>query len=706
VRKAFIAGLRPDRLRDRANTRAAGARFAEARNIAAQESELLAAMMDECSRGGLDGLLPQHQSADKQHLNKSNTRGKPFANSNTYKGEAASATVSPPTMTPAATDSTWKLGPCRYCGKKGHLHRDCSLKPKDAAAAAPGQRERVKTSKFARAGKVAVVVPDQVPQAHGDGLRRTPVILRSSRGDIIVHALWDTGASIELCSKATFNRLLQMGVLVSATTTEITGISGAALPCNVEVSVDIVFEPTPGCPLERSVIIPARVAVLDGLDEDLVLSMPLLTGAGLISMAGDPSAATNKQPTEELVDEQQPGGDVPVDAEDILDITPPSGDLPTLGDAMPREPLMKLCQANAELFGPLHPAGADLPELLLELQPGHHPTPVGPRRTSPAVRQAVQSTVDEWKSAGIVVPSKSRYCSPLLTTTKRDGSFRVVTDFRNLSSCTIPFAMPLPDPFDLLEQAAGHSIFGKLDARNGFLQCPLASVSQHLTAFATSEQLFQYTRVPFGISQGPGWYQHVMYQLFHGLPGCAVFIDDILCWASSPGQFMQRLSAIFERASTARLRFKGSKCLLGVDNVEYLGHVLSADGIRIAPSRLEAVRELAPPKSRSQLRSALGFFGYMRVFVPGFASRARPLHALTSEKQPFEWTDVQQSAFDDIKQQILAAPLLHHLDYADLGNNPIIVRTDASSLGVGGQLVQRKGGGMASKGLLPTFRVR
>ena len=165
---------------------------------------------------------------------------------------------------------------------------------------------------------------------------------------------------------------------------------------------------------------------------------------------------------------------------------------------------------------------------------------------------------------------------------------------------------------------------------------------------------------------------------------CEPFVDDIVVWADTPvDEFFTNLQLVFERLRVAKLRLKKSKCVFGLGEVEHLGHVVNGQGIKLSPLRQQAIQEMAVPKNATSARSFYGMANYVRNHIRNFSMIAKPLSQLGSSKKPFRWTDEEQTAFEQIKNAIANAPMLHHLDY----ESPIVVRTDASNVGVGGVLL-------------------
>ncbi len=506
-----------------------------------------------------------------------------------------------------------------------------------------------------------------------DGLVRIPAHLRGSRGSVSVCALLDSGATREYVSSVVYERLLDVGIVVRRCSQSVQMLAGKA-SATIEVTCDLSMEPQG--PVSRVLCIPVDLLVVDGAAEDVIIGMGLMTSLGLtpllLNESTDTATPAGVGDSDEAFDVEEP--DVPCDM--------PTVNVPGEDGDMIHAVLLQ----HAAVFGPLPPAGAAVPPMVIELTDGAAPAALPPRRLSPPLQAVVQDTVDEWLDLGIIRPSISPYSSPLVLVRKKDGSYRACVDYRVLNRATVDIRFPLQNTKSVLERMAGYRVFGTLDLRSGFHQMPLAEDSQDYTAFSTPAGLFSFCRVQFGLKNGPAYFQWTMSRVLNGLIGhvCEVYIDDIIIYAHTMEEFCVRLGEVLQRLGDFRLRVKGPKCCFGLGAVEYLGHVVDGVGVSLSESRKQGLRDIQVPKTSKQLKSFLGMASYFRTFVKDFALVAKPLHHLCSDKTVFEWSDAAQQAFDSIKAAMMDAPVLIHVDYS----KPLILRTDASTVGVGGVLVQ------------------
>ena len=202
--------------------------------------------------------------------------------------------------------------------------------------------------------------------------------------------------------------------------------------------------------------------------------------------------------------------------------------------------------------------------------------------------------------------------------------------------------------------------------------------------------LWKWKVLPFGLTSAPACFERLMEKVLTGLQWrtLLLYLDDVIVFGSSFQQHLERLEEVLKRFRHAGLKLKPSKCELLKPRVAYLGHVVGPDGVQTDPKKIEAVRNWPTPQCQTDLRTFLGFAGYYRRFVPGFATTAKPLSALTGQNARFEWTSACQTAFDELKQALLTAPVLAYPQ----SKTEFILDTDASGDGLGAVLSQVQDG--------------
>ena len=327
----------------------------------------------------------------------------------------------------------------------------------------------------------------------------------------------------------------------------------------------------------------------------------------------------------------------------------------------------------------------------IDVLPGTRPIAQRLRPTSPADKRVVRDEISKMAKYGVIRPSSSAWASPIVLVKKKDGAIRFCVDFRRLNDVTVKDVFPLPRTSDMLESFEGARIFSTLDAAAGYWQVPLTEEAVEKTAFISSEGLFEFLVMPFGLCNAPATFQRIMNVLLAGLNGlsCLVYLDDIIVFSKDFDQHCQDLRAVLDRLVDAQILLKPSKCRFGVRQVEYLGHIVSAVGISPDPRKIERLKNFPTPKSITDVRAFLGFAGYYRRFILNFAMIAAPLFELLKSEQNFKWEPAQQHAFETLIASISSNAVLAHPQFG----KPFLVDADASGTGIGGilsQVVDRK----------------
>ena len=317
------------------------------------------------------------------------------------------------------------------------------------------------------------------------------------------------------------------------------------------------------------------------------------------------------------------------------------------------------------------------------------------RRIPPAEFQEVQKHIKDLEKENVIKPSQSSFASPVVIVRKKDGSIRLCVDYRKLNSRTIRDAYPLPRIEEALDALGKAKYFSCLELTSGYHQVGVAEKDQPKTAFTTPMGLYEFTRMPFGLVNAPATFQRLMSNVFSGMnfESVLLYLDDVIIYSSTIEEHMTRLSQVFDRLRQHNLKLKPSKCHFLKSSVQYLGHIVSADGISTNPEKIAAVQNWPIPKSKKDVRSFLGITGYYRKFIQGYAKVARPLFGLIGGKRGtrdplFVWTDECGVAFQTLISKLTSAPILAYADY-DL---PFVIQTDASLEGLGAVLTQQQDG--------------
>lgn len=264
---------------------------------------------------------------------------------------------------------------------------------------------------------------------------------------------------------------------------------------------------------------------------------------------------------------------------------------------------------------------------------------------------------------------------------------RPCIDYRGLNEITVKNRYPLPLMSSAFEILQGAKIFTKLDLRNAYYLVRIREGDEWKTAFNTPVSHFEYRVLPFGLVNAPSVFQALVNDVLRDMLNVFVFvyIDDILIFSLSPQVHVQHVRRVLQRLLENCLFVKAEKCVFHAQSVTFLGLVVSAEGIRMDPDKVQAVLNWPVPESRVALQRFLGFANFCRRFIRGFSQVAAPLTALTSSKTLFSWSEAAQFAFDHLKRLFTSAPILIMPD----PKRQFIVEVDASDVGVGVVLSQR-----------------
>ncbi|KAL5570722.1 hypothetical protein UlMin_020319 [Ulmus minor] len=276
-------------------------------------------------------------------------------------------------------------------------------------------------------------------------------------------------------------------------------------------------------------------------------------------------------------------------------------------------------------------------EFEIELLPGTAPISKAPYRMAPTELKELQIQLQELIDKRFIRPSHSPWGAPVLFVKKKDGTMRMCIDYRELNKVTIKNKYPLPRIDDLFDQLKGATVFSKIDLRSGYHQLKIRESDIPKTAFRSRYGHYEFLVMSFGLTNAPAAFMDLMNRVFKEFLDrfVIVFIDDILVYSKSTKEHEEHLRLILQTLRDHQLFAKFKKCEFWLNQVAFLGHVISKDGVAVDPSKVEAVENWKPPSNASEVRSFLGLAGYYRRFVEGFSRIAMPLTNLTRKNVKF-----------------------------------------------------------------------
>ncbi|WVZ48601.1 hypothetical protein U9M48_000022 [Paspalum notatum var. saurae] len=326
-------------------------------------------------------------------------------------------------------------------------------------------------------------------------------------------------------------------------------------------------------------------------------------------------------------------------------------------------------------------------EFRIDLVPGTAPVSKRPYRMATDELKELKTQLQEQLDKGFIRPSSSPWGCPALFVEKKDqGGKRLCVDYRPLNAVTVKNKYPLPHIDILFDQLGGATVFSKIDLRSGYHQIKVREEDIPKTAFSTRYGLYEYLVMSFGLTNAPAFFMYLMNSVFMNELDkfVVVFIDDILVYSKNEKEHEEHLRIVLSRLREHKLYAKFSKCAFWLKEVAFLGHILSAKGVAVDPSKVEDVLNWKQPQTVTEIRSFLGLAGYYRRFIKDFSKIAKPMTALTQKNAKFAWSPKCEEAFGTLKKLLTSAPVLAQPDIT----KPFDVYCDASGSGLGCVLMQ------------------
>ena len=354
----------------------------------------------------------------------------------------------------------------------------------------------------------------------------------------------------------------------------------------------------------------------------------------------------------------------------------------------------KLCEKYADVFFDNSGDIGRTPLIKMDIDTGGNP-PICQRPYTLPLKHVgwVKKELNILEAAGIIVRSVSPWASPIVVVPKRSApgeppKRRMCVDYRALNKLLPPIKkahsnakgvlslVPLPKIDEIYACLKGSKVFSTLDMRSGYHHVEMTEEARPKTAFTLPANLgkWEFLRCPFGLAQAPAHFQRLINEVLAPFDFAFGYLDDILIYSPDVETHLKHLELIFQRLREVDLKLKMEKCSFLKKHIQYLGHIVSGDGLKPVPEKLSSIQQMPHPYTLKEVKQFLGLVGYYRKFIPRYADIARPLNALTRKDVGFIWTDICQKSFELLKTMVSEEPILVYPD----PSKPYILFTDAS----------------------------
>ena len=254
-----------------------------------------------------------------------------------------------------------------------------------------------------------------------------------------------------------------------------------------------------------------------------------------------------------------------------------------------------------------------------------------------------------WVSCAVVVP-------------KPNGEIRITLDARNINKCIQTMNYPIPMQEDIRAQLSGANYFSKMDFTSAFWQLELHPESRYLTVFYANDKLYRYKRLLMGVKSAQGELNATLKPLFAHIPFVHLIHDDLIIASKTMEEHNTSLLAVMKVISDSGLTLNPSKCLFGKSSINFWGLIISSDGIRPDPSKIDALDNLMAPRNREELKSFICMMQSNSDFIPNFSKQIDILRSLLKNKSQYTWCDNHQHAFETIISAFKKDTLLQYFD--------------------------------------------
>lgn len=303
------------------------------------------------------------------------------------------------------------------------------------------------------------------------------------------------------------------------------------------------------------------------------------------------------------------------------------------------------------------------------------------------LKNKASQVISEMLQQGIIVKSCSEYASPVILVKKKNTDVpRVVIDFRALNAKTTRDAFTAPRVDDIIDSLSGATVFSQLDIRSAYHNIMIAPEDRHKTAFRFNGELFEYTRVPYGLCSAPATFCRLISMILHDYKSfCLGYFDDIIIFSKNNNEHYQHISDVLDKLGQAGLKLNKEKCKFFTKKVEFLGFTIEPNKISVAESKIDTIKNFPIPKTVKEVKRFVGLANFYRKLINKFSIIVSPLNKLLCKNVIFRWNEKCHDSFETLKGLLSSYPVVCVPNLDDT----FVVKVDASKTGIGCILEQR-----------------
>ena len=530
---------------------------------------------------------------------------------------------------------------CYNCGKKGHLKSVCKCTKQKGKATMvkprkPHDSSTVHWVETQDSGEETYQLFTMKENANSPAFCAN---LRINGKDLVMEI--DTGSSVSIISEGTFDKRFADNILLTPSTSKLRTYTGEVMPVVGMAEVDVEYKGQKEC--MSLLVVPGNGASLLGRSWLRHIQLDWREVHRISTSGNSVEAAYSVlQKYPELM------------RDDIGTINGVKGHLQVNPEAEPR-----FCKA---------------------------------RNVPYALREKVEEELSRLEQDGIIEPVEfADWAAPIVPVLKGNGqNVRICGDFKlTVNKASRLDTYPLPRIDYLYASLAGGQSFTKLDLKNAYLQIELEEESKKFVTIKTSRGLFQYNRLPFGVSSSPAIFQRVIDNVLQRIPYVYAYLDDILVTGRTDEEHLHNIDKVLSRLATAGMRLNVDKCTFMAPEVTYLGYRIDKEGLNAVNEKVQAIAMAPAPQNCKQLRSYLGCWNYYGQFIKNLSSEIAPLNKLLTKNEQFVWGSDEENAFQRSKELLQSPDVLVHYDQ----EKELILSCDASPYGIGVVLAHRMGDG-------------